>query len=403
MPETVERQMDRYLRGELSPADARALARAALDRPDLFEELTLAAVATHGLAAQPDSDPLELYVSGRLPRPAQRELAQAALADDELFDALAVHSAVEQGFELPNVVRFPRKAWAVAIAAIAAAVALIAIYLRPPAHETSIHATSASLDPSAGKPILLARGLTPIPTSDAAAPVFRSAEAGSRAPRPAGTIVAQDNFTVTVNLGSLDGLAKGTRLEVFRGKEPMGSLEVTTIFRDRARGLIPTGVSIQVNDIVRTAPSVYSGAVLEQMNADPANARRIGHAALAAAPNQKILELLAQLDYQSGDAKSAEQDYRSIVDNFNSPPDALNNLGVFYLLRGDTAQAEENFRALHDAQALNNLGVAAELRGDQATAEASYREALRAIPTPRDRQTIEANLARLAGGASEKR
>jgi hypothetical protein len=406
MPEPMEPQMDRYLRGDLSPTDARALAQTALDRPDLFEELTLAAVATHGLAAQPATDPLESYVSGHLAPLAQRELAQAALTDGELFDALVVHAAVEKGFERPKVVRFPRKAWAVVIAAIAAAVVAVAIYLRPPALETTLHATSASLDPTAGKPILLARDLSPNPTSDAAAPVFRSAEAGSRAPRPEGSVVATDNFIITVNLGSLDGLAKGTRLEVFHGKQPMGTLEVTTVFRDRARGLIPAGVSIQANDIVRPPASVYDGAVLEQMNADPANARKLGRAALAAGPNQKILDRLAQLDYQSGDTKSAEQDYQSIIDNFNSPPEALNNLGVLNLLSGDTAQAEAKFHALHDARALNNLGVAAELRGDKTTAHASYREALRALEdsssSPRDRQTIEANLARLAGAAHDK-
>ncbi len=404
MPESMERHIEEYLRGDLSIADARALAQKALDRPDLFEELTLAAVATHGLAAQPDTDPLELYVSGRLPGAAQRELAQAALADHELFDALAVHSAVERGFERPKVVRFPRKAWALTLAAIAAAVVLIAISVRTPARQQpAIHALTASLDQGAGKPTLIARNLAPATAPDSAAPVFRSAETASRAPQPEGSIVAVDNFTVTVNLGSVDGLAKGTRLEVFRGKQPLGSFEVATIFRDRARGQIPPGQSIQVNDIVRAPASVYAAAVLEQMNAGPANARKIGHAALAAGPNQLILERLAQLDYQAGDAKGAEQDYQSIIDNFNSPPDAVNNLGVLLLLDGETAQAETKFLALRDPQALNNQAVAAELRGDPKTAQTLYRNALNATPTPRDRQIIEANLARLAGAAHEPR
>ena len=223
---------------------------------------------------------------------------------------------------------------------------------------------------------------------DTNAPVFRSAEGASRAPQPEGSIVSTDNFLMTVNLGSLDGLAKGTRLDVLRGGQRIGELEITTVFRDRARGRVVTQQAVQVNDRVRTAASVYLGAVVEQMNADPANARKIGRDALSwagtnsvpLAETRALLERIAPLDYQSGDLVVAEQDYQSLLST--------------------AANLAEK------AAALNNLGAISELRGDRSAAEARYKDALRALAdsssAAHDRQIIEANLVRVAGG-HEKR
>ncbi len=453
MAEPVEREMDRYLRGELSAAEARELAQAALDRRGLFEELTLAAVALHGVAAQPSSNDLESYIlesyiGGRRSPSAQRELAQAALSDHELFDALAAHGAIEKSLDHPafqaavageaprqdKVVSFPRRFRLAAMGAVAAAIAAIAVYWwRPVAPSKPIVATSsggvlsASLDPGAGKPTLLARDLGPSSSSSAAAPIFRSTEPESRAPQPEGSIVALDNLVATVNLGSLDGLAKGAQLEVFRGskKQPSARLEVTTIFRDRARGFITAGSPIQVNDRVRLATPVYLSAVLERVGSladrgDMQAAHRMARDALAwansnsIAPGEtrNILERLAALDYKNGDLSAAEQDYQSLAAGFASPPPAgtneqdaaFNAWGALLLLRGDTAQAELKFRQTHDADGLNNAGVLAELRGQTANAQALYEAALRILDkspsaSARDRQTIEANLARLARGA----
>lgn len=450
MAESGEREMDRYLRGELSAAEARELAQAALDRRGLFEELTLAAVALHGVAAQPSSDGLESYIGGHLSASAQRELAQAALSDDELFDALAAHGAVEKSLDNPafqaavaaeaprqnKVVSFPRRFRLAAMGAVAAAIAAVAVYWwrpvvpsKPTAGTTSGGVLSASLDPGAGKPALLARDLGPTSSSGAAAPIFRSTEPESRAPQPEGSIVALDNLVATVNLGSLDGLAKGAQLEVFHGssKQPGARLEVTTIFRDRARGFIPAGSPIQVNDRVRVAAPIYLSAVLEQVGSladrgDMQAARKIARDALnwaksnSVAPGETraILERLAALDYKNGDLSAAEQDYQSLTDGFASPPPAstseqdaaFNAWGSLLLLRGDTALAATKFRETHDADGLNNAGVLAELRGQTANAQALYEAALRILDkspsaSPRDRQTIEANLARLARGAHE--
>ena len=454
MSERFEAQMDRYLRGDLSPAEARELAQTALDQRGLFEDLTLAAVAIHGIGAQPGDETLVSYVTGRLSPAGQRDLAQAALADDQLFDALAAHGAVENSLERPEfraavsgvarpdhkIVSFPRRFQVVALGAIAAAIALVAVYLRNPvapakrmvdtASSALSAALTASLDPGAGKPILLAQGLATLPGANNSSPVFRSAEPESRAPLPEGSIVAVDNLLATVNLGSLDGLAKGTQLKVFRGASTqlIGRVEINTVFRDRARGLISGGQSTQVNDRVRPAASVYLNAVVERIDSladrgDIEAARKTGRDALTWAKSnnvvpgetRQVLERVARMDYKSGDLNAAEQDYRLLVDGANSPPAAgtaeqdaaFNAWGALLLLRGDTAQAEAKFRQTHDVQGLNNAGVIAELRGETANAQALYEAALRLLdksPTasPRDRQSIEANLARLAQSAHEK-
>ena len=155
---------------------------------------------------------------------------------------------------------------------------------------------------------------------------------------------------------------------------------------------------------------------------DLAGARKIARDAvawansnqIALAEQRKILERLAPLDFKNGDPNAAEQDYQSIAASFNSPPpprtseqdQVFNAWGALLILRGDSAQAETKFRQTHDAQGLNNAGVLAELRGQTANAQALYEAAVRILDkssatSPRDRQTIEANLARLTKGAHE--
>ena len=90
-----------------------------------------------------------------------------------------------------------------------------------------------------------------------------------------------------------------------------------------------------------------------------------------------ILNRLAPLDYQAGDFLAAEQDYQ--------------------VLRAYAPTPGER------AEALNNLGAIAESRGQMSTAQAFYQDALRTVTdSTHDRQIIEANLARLAGGGREK-
>ncbi|HYL37477.1 MAG TPA: tetratricopeptide repeat protein [Bryobacteraceae bacterium] len=453
------------------------MAQSLLDRGELFDELTFHAVVKAALAdpavqqelanlPAADDDALKLYLSGKLSAPAGRALAQAALENDELFDQLAAHGAVEQSLNNPEVrsalsaaggpratlLQFPRRSRAIAIGSIAAALALIAVYAvrtrvwpenKPVAstHPTApvapaVRTLIPGLDLTSGRPVLLARDLTA--RSDAA-PVFRSSTPDSRTPRASGSIVAIDNFEAIVNLGSLDGLAKGVELDVFRGdgKGPsIGRMVVTTVFRERARARIVPGESIRENDRVSAGATVYLGAVLQQVNAfadsgDFAEAREAARNAIAWAdsngaaggPERKILERLGALDYQAGDAVAAEEHYRSAVATFSAPQAAsaseqaaiLNALGVVYLLRGDDTQAEARLSEAREksepgevqGHILNNLGVLAELRGDIGRAQTLYSDALRAFQTTsgissRDRQAAETNLARLATRVDEK-
>ncbi|MBZ5607829.1 MAG: tetratricopeptide repeat protein [Acidobacteriia bacterium] len=474
MADLPERQIERYLEGQLSPAEARELAQSALDRPELFDELTFQAVTKAALVdpavkekldnLAAGDDALKLYVSGELSPQAQRELAQEALENEELFDALAAHGAMEQSLKEPAVrsalspaserraklLPFPRKTRAIAIGSIAAVLALLAVYsiktqfwvesksvatIQPPA-APPVRALTPGLDLTTERPVLLAKDLTPHPDGSGATPVFRSATPDSRAPQPSGSIVSVDGLVATVNLGSLDGLAKDVELEVFRGpgsRQTIGRLVVTTVFRERARARIISGEGLRENDQVRAGAPVYLGAVLQQIEAlvdqnDVAKASDAARGALAWADSnagasgekRRIVERLAALDYRAGDTAAAEEHYRSAIASFGAPPAAdaseqaatLNNLAVLYLLSGDTTQAEARFSEAReqtaagaaDGQNLNNLGVLAELRGDARKAETLYSDALRAFQnapgtSARDRQVVEANLARLRKSA----
>ena len=446
---------DRYLEGGLSPAQARELAQAALDRPDLFDELTFQAIANAGLSGAGtvgDEEALKLHFGGKLDASGQRELAQAALENDELFDALAAHGAVEASLKVAavrsvieapgdigsKVVPFRRRAGWVAIIAVAAAAAIVAVYLARMEQPASIatdrpqrHTMLPTLELTAERPVLLARNLTPNAEGGASA-VFRSATSDSRAPRPTGTIVATDNLEVTIDLGSLDGLVKDAELEVFRAgaPQPIGRLVVTTVFRERARARILSGAGLRAKDQVRVPAPEYLAAVLQQLNAlaesgDLPKARETARHALAwadanavgAGEKRSTLERLAALDFQAGDAASAEEHYRIAIASFDFAPApstservlTLNNLGALSLLRGDTTQAEARFTEARsaDAQTLNNLGVVAELRGDLQKANVLYSDALRAVQNApganaRDRQAVEANLARVAKSSRAK-
>jgi tetratricopeptide (TPR) repeat protein len=333
---------------------------------------------------------MDRYLRGELTEAESRELARAALSDDALFNALAAHGAVEQSLERPDfraaiegppVRRFPRR-WLVALAA-AAALAAFALYLNSRSKSQPTQTVAKAQPHPTGKPIFIAKEF---PT-DTGAPVFRSATPGTRAPQAEGAIVSQDNFEVTVSLGSLDGVQKGAQLDVLGGgsNQPIGQLEATTVFRDHARARVLNG-SMHEHDRVRVQPSAYLAAVAEVLGTD----RGLGHQAISWAMANSasmdqirpVLDRLATLDYQAGDLAAAERDYQLILANSPSPAD----------------------RAI----ALNNLGVINEQRGQIATAQASYQEALRAFsesstPSTLYRQNIESNLARLAGSAPEKR
>lgn len=253
-------RIDRYMNRQLHPAAARALAHEALDDSNLFDELTAVAMARAALDSSATTD---------------KALAQAALDDDDLFDTLVARGAIESSLQDPAfqatlVAQHRDKHLTLAIvgmAAAAAAAGLMVFLLRPsspPVQQPAPQAQTIVSKPVVAPAILLANDLQPMRQPDA--PVFRGDGSVSRAPKTDGTIVALEDGVATVNLGSIDGLAKGVVLPVIRGRQ-IGRIAITTVFRDRARGDILDGETIQANDQVSVPNRVHVQALLQVVNA----------------------------------------------------------------------------------------------------------------------------------------
>jgi hypothetical protein len=328
-------RIDRYVRGELSPEEARELAQASLDSPELFDELTGAA------------------------------LAKAAL------NPRTVRSA--------RVVRYWRTT-AVITGGLAAAAALVLTALphRAIMRELNVKPVLV-LSSDGGQPVLLATGLQP-----ANAPVFRGGEPDSRPPQAAGWIVSIEGGLANISLGSLDGLAKGSELQVYRGAKLAGRLQVTTVFRDRSRAAAIEGKQLQPKDEARVGGADHLNALLQQVDAtfnrgDPDTAIKLAEEAV-----------------RWGEAAAVQPGAMAVL---------WNQLAVLHMLRGDyggagslllrAASAASKADAVY-SQIQNNLGVLAELRGDRDKATASYNDALGASLAD-ERQTVERNLARVRG------
>lgn len=328
-------RIDRYVRGELSPEEARELAQASLDSPTLFDELTDAA------------------------------LAKAAL------NPRTVRTA--------SVLRPWRKTAVLTGGLVAAAVlVLISLPHRPSRREPNVKPV-LDVGSNAGQPVLLASGLHP-----ANAPVFRGGEPDSRAPQATGIIVSIEDGNANINLGSLDGLAKGSELQVFRGSEAAGRLQVTTAFRERARASVIEGKELRRKDEVHVGGADHLSALLQQVDA----AFNGGDADAAI----KLGEEAARW----GESAAVPLDAMAV---------AWNQLAVLHMLSGEYGGAEPLLLRASSAasktdpiyiQIKNNLGVLAELRGDRDKAAASYNDALSAEPGDQ-RQIVERNLARVRG------
>lgn len=327
--------VDRYMRGELSPQEERALAQASLDSPALFDELTGAA------------------------------LAKAAL------NPRTVRTA--------NVIRIRRKTAVIAggLAAVAAFV-LISLPHLPSTRGPNLKPV-LERSTNADHPVLLANGL-----HSANAPAFRGGEPDSRAPQAAGSIVSIEDGSANINLGSLDGLAKGSDLQVFRGSKQVGRLQVTTVFRDRARASLIESTQLRPRDEVHVGGADHLGALLQQV--DVAFNRGDPDAAIK----------LAEDAIRWGESAALSP---------GAMAEAWNQLAVLRMLRGEYGAAESRLlRAASAAsrtdpvygQIQNNLGVLAELRGDRDKAAASYNDAMGVSPGDQ-RQTVERNLARVRG------
>lgn len=330
----TEDRVDRYRRGELTPAEARQLAQESLESPELFDELACSALAKAAVA----------------PPPAATRRRSRFLLPGSIAAAIAAFLALYWFRAVPSKPA------------------------RPPM-QPSLASSAAP-----GQPILLASDLEPQPGQDAS-PVFRGVETAARAPRPEGAILAIEDGEATVDLGSLDGIAKGTALEVMRGPAPSARVIVTTVFRERARGRIEGG-GASLRQRVRVPAAVYANA----------------------------LAALAAIEYRGGAHPAAEAHYQAAADALSAAPETaanqlpsvLNNLAVLRILRGDHAAAEANLTTalakspasdIVHARAANNLGVLAELRGDRQRAASLYQDAIR---SPAGEQSIIGkNLARV--------
>jgi tetratricopeptide (TPR) repeat protein len=196
-------------------------------------------------------------------------------------------------------------------------------------------------------------------------------------------IVSIEDGSANINLGSLDGLAKGSELQVFRGSNTVGRLQVTAVFRDRSRASAIEGKQLRPKDEVRVGGADHLSAVLQQVDA----------AFNRGDPNTAIK--LAEEAVRWGESAAV-------------PPGAMaaswNQLAVLHMLRGEYGGAESLLLRAASAsktdpvygQIKNNLGVLAELRGDRDKAAASYNDARGASPGDQ-RQIVERNLSRVRG------
>jgi tetratricopeptide (TPR) repeat protein len=278
-----DKLLDRFARGELSPAESRDLAQQALDDHDLYDELTSTGIARRGLATR-----------GR------------------------------------KRISWPRSAIFLAAAAV-----IVGVVLRAPQRNSEPVKPDVAI---AAPPALLARNGASNPAT------FRGADTESRESRATGSIGSIADGIATINLGSVDGLAKDAVVDVIRGGQATGHLKLTTVFRDHSRGEIASGASISVNDQIRVPPSARLRAILDQIDA-----------ALARGEAEKAMSIAQQASIESFDA---------------------------------TLSSDED---------LNNAGIIAELHGNRTKAVELYGRALQTNPSGQDRQAIEKNLARLRG------
>lgn len=274
--------LDRFARGELSPAESRELAQQALSNADLFDELTATA------------------------------LARTALAKRRI-----------------KIVTWARVASLAAAAVVILGIGLYISRRNSPPPPSQIASSAA--------PIFLFR-------AGGNTPVFRGDGPASRAPKPAGSIESIVDGVATIDLGSLDGLAKGSEIEVIRDGKSLGTITLGAIFRERSRAEIGRNTAMRGGDQVRVPSAIHLRAVLDQIEAAMAR----------------------------GDSSGARQiAQQASIDRFDV----------------DTLGAED----------LNNAGLIAEFHGDKSKATELFERALKASPPQQEKQAIAENLARVRG------
>jgi tetratricopeptide (TPR) repeat protein len=401
---SVDEIIDRFARGDLSRAEARDLAQASLESAALFDELTATAMAKAAAAALNS----RAYVE-----PARKAWwrSPVMLVAASSFASLVIVSVLIAKFSVTNK------------GSIAPA---------GPRIEATAPVLKPTLDFSDGssQPILLADDLQQF-AREQPAQVFRGQEQSTRAPRQTGSVVLIEGGLATFNLGSIDGVAKGSEVEVFTDqtfRQRVGRLSVATIFREQARAPL-LSMSIQPHYAVKISDSTHLTALLQQVDdlaaqGQATHAREIAeqsaHWAQSAnlTPGEKALSLerVAQLDFQAGAIDEAEARYRAALDLLNTGRkissgvkiSIQNDLASVAILRGDYDLAgklldQENTSSDQKSEAsrLNNLGVLAELHGNKQQAESLYAQALQSLGQVQDalqeQKLVEANLTRIKG------
>jgi len=274
---------------------------------------------------------LDRFARGELSAAASRDLAEKALGDHDLFAELT--STAIARTELPNLRRAKRIWPRIAICAAAAAAVILGVILYTAQRKSRPLRLDAAISVP---PILLARN----PDSNSA--TYRGSNTDSREPRAAGSIESVAHGIATIDLGSVDGLAKDDQIDVIRDGQAIGKIRLATIFRDQSRGEVANGSSIRLNDQVRVPPMARMLAILDQIDA-----------AMGRGKSQEAMRIAQQASVEGLDA--------------------------------DLASAED----------LNNAGVIAELHGDRLKAIESYQRAARTNPSYEDRLAIDKNLARV--------
>lgn len=386
---------------------------------------------------QADGELIERYLLGDLSPEERRQVELRSLKDQELFDTLLANSLTEElrndpafrkalaEAEPTRKSRRPLMSWALAIAA-GLAVCGVYYFTRPPVHRVEqarknepvpARATpQPTLSGSRGseRPVVLAALLS---RGAGQSEVFRGAGGGGHTPRSSGKIIATDGDEATVSLGSLDGVHMGDKLRVLHGGQSIGQLEITAVFRDRARGSL-RGAS--PGDLAAIEPARQLEVLLTQAEEAIAqgnlahahsNAQAAGLLAAKLHKSEaKADELLGRLQALSGDTAGAAQRFKSSLSAF--PPNGsasrrallLEALAAVYLINRDTAGAQQALAELDqltppdagfEVRKLNAQAILAELQGDARTAAKLYERASAAAASPAEREAVAGNAARL--------
>ena len=396
---------------------------------------------------------LDRYTTGDLPIDEERALARAALEDPHLFDELMTAGATRAALDregtqagvlgaagaaapLRGFWRAPVRAAAFALAA---ALLIFAVFYPRARNDGRAAPAQAATSPGSSHtgvvsgslpaPVVLSARLEDFASSSSSSE-FRSAHTVSRSPKTEGRVsLASQGADVVVPLGSLDGITQGTELQIVRGssREPVGRLTITTVFREQSRGRVDPHARVKPGDVALVSSSVLVAALHQQMVAlvaagDITGAREAATRALplldqpgvAVEDTRGVLALAGAIERRAGQPADAVGHLRAAADVLSTPPAVpapvraavLNELGAALL---DGRRPDEAERVLAEAQQIssgsmtprieNNRGAAAALRGDRTAAERWYRAALSGLTgssaSNDERRAIDRNLSNL--------